>query len=101
MHRFQFTLEPVDAITPWLRDGAPELSWFALTDGRFWIDLGEDELFRYTPEILERWGETDPHPSYQGAAFARDLLESLPFARAAVPAPGRASTRAEESACVE
>jgi Family of unknown function (DUF5984) len=34
---FEFELIPVDAVTPWGPPNAPELSWYALTDGRFWI----------------------------------------------------------------
>jgi hypothetical protein len=57
MFRIHFTLEPTETITPWQRDGVPRLHWFALSDGRFWIDLGEIELLRYIPEILAHWKE--------------------------------------------
>ena len=44
--------------------------------GLFWIELGKDELFRYTPEILAKWGvEPTPYPDYQLASFVRDLYE--------------------------
>jgi Family of unknown function (DUF5984) len=83
---FPFTLDPVASISPWMHDGAPSLSWFALTHGRFWIDLGTEELFRYTPAILEKWQESDPHPDYQVAAFVRDLLQSAAPALTPLPA---------------
>ncbi|MCX6608180.1 MAG: DUF5984 family protein [Acidobacteria bacterium] len=37
MALFEFELTPVDAVTPWGPPNAPELCWYALTDGRFWI----------------------------------------------------------------
>ncbi|HMG20509.1 MAG TPA: DUF5984 family protein [Kofleriaceae bacterium] len=41
--------------------GNPSLSWFVLTWGDFWIDLGRDELFRYAPAVLATSGLTKPY----------------------------------------
>lgn len=83
---FHFKLDPLETITPWTRDGAPYLSWFALTDGAFWIDLGGEELFRYSAAILDKWKLEEPHPDYNVAAFVRDLLEATPAALSPIPA---------------
>lgn len=40
MALFEFTLTPVDAITPWGHPGQEHLHWYALSDGRFWIEAG-------------------------------------------------------------
>jgi hypothetical protein len=43
------------------------------------MPVGEDFLFRYTPEVLAHWG-IDPESrdaDYQVAAFARDVLGSV------------------------
>jgi hypothetical protein len=71
---FHFTLDPLETITPWTRDGAPDLSWFALTYGSFWIDLGGEELFRYSAAISSHWNLEGVHPDHYVAAFVRELL---------------------------
>ena len=43
MLRFRFRLKPVEDIAPWggsAPDERPYFSWFGLTDGWFWIEVG-------------------------------------------------------------
>lgn len=60
------------------------LCWYNLTDGWYWIDVGTEHLFRYTPECLRRWSANDPRPmhwpyvDYQVARLWEDLLDILP-----------------------
>lgn len=62
----------------------PSLSWFGLTDGWFWIEAGEQELFRYTAEV-QHYGQhypgtalpVLPHEDYQVARYWEDLLEMI------------------------
>ena len=47
MIRFRFGLYPVDEVSP--RSGEqPRLHWFGLTEGWYWIQVGEHELLRYS-----------------------------------------------------
>jgi hypothetical protein len=85
MVRFRFELAAIDSIAPWGEPTNPSLSWFALTWGDFWIDLGHDELFRYAPAALATWGLTNPYPDYQVAAFVRDIQSCV--APAITPLP--------------
>ena len=58
MALFEFELTPAEAVTPWGSPNAPELPWYALTDGRFSINadgnlpLGEGVSF-YIAQIWE------------------------------------------------
>jgi hypothetical protein len=63
----------------------PYLSWFALTWGDFWIDLGDVELFRYAPAALAAWGVTGEYADYQIASFVRDLRSCVAPALAPLP----------------
>jgi hypothetical protein len=46
--RFRFGLCPVDEVSPWGGAGdRPMLRWFGLTEGWYWIQVGEYELLRY------------------------------------------------------
>ncbi len=86
MNLFDFELVNVEDIEPWGTPEKPSLSWFALTYGTFRINVQDQTLFQYTPEILEHWQCLGtPYPDYQIAAFARDILGS--FAHAVMPLP--------------
>jgi hypothetical protein len=54
--RVEFRLRALGEIAPWHDgDGShPHLGWFGLTDGWYWIGLGEVELFRFSPAILAK-----------------------------------------------
>jgi diadenosine tetraphosphatase ApaH/serine/threonine PP2A family protein phosphatase len=86
MAPFRFELAAVESIAPWGAPGGPNLSWFALTLGDFWIDLGDVELFRYAPAALATWGVTKPYADYQIASFVRDLRSCVPPALSPLPA---------------
>lgn len=85
--QFHFRLMPFEEIPPWgTAQGHPNLSWFGLTLGWFWIEVGDQELFRYTRKALEHWQRQDPdaeplllpYEDYQVARYWEDLLEMLP-----------------------
>jgi hypothetical protein len=88
---FNFRLRPVDHIAPWSREGQPVLHWFGLTDGWYWMDVGTDQLFRYTDDILRLWGipsnhrENLPYVDYQVVRLWEDLQEMLPAILEPIP----------------
>jgi Family of unknown function (DUF5984) len=85
MALIEFELNRINDITPW-GEGAGQLSWFGLTDGFYYLNLGDDELFRYSDEIMAHWKHlyphdpTIPHPyvGYQITRLYEDLIEILP-----------------------
>lgn len=85
MIRFPFQLTPVPEVKPW----GPErrLHWFALTDGQYWINLGDVQLLRYAPETLSESAllGTPQYADYYVARFWEDLLQLLPSALEPVP----------------
>lgn len=94
MALFEFELARVEDITPWGEPGEQSLSWFALTDGRFRMVVGEQVLFRYTDGIMAHLAISERDADYQVAAFARDLLGSV--AAAVAPLPARISRLASD-----
>ena len=53
---FNFRLKNTEDIAPWStpsKGDALSLHWFGLTDGWFWIDIGGQQLFRYSQQILD------------------------------------------------
>ena len=91
---FRFELKPVDEIAPWTtpsQNNEKFLSWFGLTDGIYWLDVGDAELFRYNPAILTHWAKTypeaeiDPHVDYQVVRLWEDVIYMLPMVLEPVP----------------
>ncbi len=86
MALFEFELTPVQDIEPWDSPGGPNLSWFALSYGRFRMPVGDQVLFEYTDEILAHWGDcAERTADYQIAAFVRDTLGSVAAGTARLP----------------
>lgn len=69
--------------------GEKHLSWFHMTYGRYWIDVGDVHLFCYTPAAVETFGShSSPDDLYVDdyvAWFWRDLLENLPAILEPIP----------------
>lgn len=85
MKLFEFELSPVESILPWGEEPNLSLSWFALTDGIFRVNVGGNTLFRYSKEIARHWEMKIQDENYQIAAFARDFLDSVAPAIAPIP----------------
>jgi len=86
MALFEFELDPVEQIEPWGKPESPNLSWFALTLGRFWMPVGDQVLFRYREGAFSQFGdEASRTVDYQMAAIADDILGSVATAVAPLP----------------
>lgn len=103
MH-FNFRLKAIEAIEPWhTTEGQATLSWFALTDGWFWIEVAGQELFRYSRAALDFWQQQDPgtdvipspYTDYQVARYWEDLLQMLPVVLD--PLPSDLATRVADA----
>jgi len=84
---FHFQLASLESVTTWSSDGNLSLHWFGLTDGWFWVDLGDGaELFHYTDAIREHLAtlypaskpSTLPYEDYQICRYWEDLLDLTP-----------------------
>ena len=82
----RFTLRPLDDIEPWGQPGDLSLSWFAMTDGYYELNVGDAEIFRYDSGACSLLGWPPPSaPSgfahsvdYQVARLFHDFAEILP-----------------------
>jgi hypothetical protein len=83
---FNFQLRALADVTPWGNPDQPRLHWFGLTDGWYWLQMDKNnELFRYTPELLDHWYKSypektisSPYVDYYVVRLWEDLLEILP-----------------------
>ena len=85
MAQFDFDLKNVESVIPWGETGNQNLSWFALTDGAFRMNVGDQVLFRYSDAILAHWGRGEREVDYQIASIARDILGSVAPGAAQMP----------------
>ncbi|MCX6024387.1 MAG: DUF5984 family protein [Chloroflexi bacterium] len=93
----QFSMRPLEEVAPWGED-EPELHWYGLTDGYYWIELDGVELFRHSPEHLDASdppvAATDlPYLDYYVVQLWDDLFDLLP--RAMTPLPDALTQRIE------
>lgn len=82
MPLFNFALRPVADIQAWRGPKGPTLSWFALSDGWFWLALAGQEILKVegpmTPGDL-------PYVDYQVVRLWEDLIAMLPAVLSEVP----------------
>lgn len=92
MALFEFKLKPLSDVMPWGQEPKLTLHWFGLTDGIYYMNVGEDQLFRSSKEILLHWKKEWPdldinceYVDYQVVRLYEDLLDILVDVMHAVP----------------
>lgn len=90
---FNVFLFPLDTLIADTVSAKPDrrLSWFDLTVGYYWIDVGNVHLFQYSQAICEKWqlasSTNECYADYYVSFFWADILERLPVVLEPVPAP--------------
>ena len=98
---FNFQLRSLEQVLPWQSQGQSYLHWFGLTDGWYWLHLGEVEHFRYTDAIMAVWRETTddvavlPYVDYQVVRLWEDIQEILPHILEPIPGMCQGSETAD------
>jgi hypothetical protein len=92
MALFEFKLKPLREVMPWGQEPKLSLHWFGLTDGIYYMNVGEDQLFRSSKEILLHWKKEWPdldinceYVDYQVVRLYEDLLDILVDVMQAIP----------------
>jgi hypothetical protein len=81
---FQFELRPLEQIQPWGEPEDPNLHWFGLTDGLYWIQAGGHRLFEYS-DIAQARSGVPPFCDYQVVRLYEDVIDLAPHALEPVP----------------
>lgn len=84
---FNFNLLPLNQIAPWGYPDKPDdqhLHWFGLTEGEYWLDVGDSKLFEYS-EQLQALEDRNRYCPYYVVRFHEDLLEMAPHILEPVP----------------
>ena len=82
---FNYKLLPLEAVQAWGEPGHLSLHWFGLTDGYYWIEAGEQVLFKYSDHAHLFLGAPQ-YCNYQVARLHEDLLTMVPIVMEPVPA---------------
>jgi hypothetical protein len=75
--KINFILAPFKEVIPWGDPPKQSLHWFGLTDGQYWIDVGDQTLFEVTEETCEALG-CARYCDYQVARLYEDLIDMVP-----------------------
>ncbi|SKB94117.1 DUF5984 family protein [Sphingopyxis flava] len=78
-----FELTPIEKVMPWGQPDNHSLSWFGLTEGRYWMNVGADVLFEYSERV--RPNDGDRYCDYYVARIFEDLMNMLPSVLEPVP----------------
>jgi hypothetical protein len=78
-----FQLTPLTDVVPWGAPNKLSLSWFGLTDGEYWISVGEESLFEYSEHA--RSAGAHRYCDYQVVRLLEDILDMLPTIMEPVP----------------
>jgi hypothetical protein len=81
---FDFELAPLAACMSVTHPANPELSWFRLTQGEYWITVGDNTLLEYVEAA--RTAGAPLHCCYPVARLHEDILNMLPCILEPVPA---------------
>lgn len=81
---FDFRLRPLDEIQPWGAPDDPNLHWFALSDGCYWLNVGGQRLLEYSEQLQAEFG-FPRYCDYQVVRLHEDMLGMLPEVLAPVP----------------
>nr|WDE41603.1 hypothetical protein [uncultured bacterium] len=84
MSLFEFQLKKLSDVLPWGEEPDLYLHWFGLTDGIYYMNVGDEQLFRASTAIMEHWVKeypdinvNDVYVDYQVVRLYEDLLEKL------------------------
>jgi len=90
MMLFNFQLRQINEISPFGYENQLSLHWYGLTDGWFWLHVGDDELFRFNDALINQWkvaGESwdNPYAEYFVVCLWEDLMDILPSILEPIP----------------
>ncbi len=81
---FDFKLRPINEISPWGEPPDLSLSWFGLTEGFYWLEVGSERLFCYSHQMA-KYPKFSDYVDYLVVRFWEDILQILPDVLAPIP----------------
>lgn len=83
---FNFNLTPLKDVQPWGQQGEKHLSWFGLTDGEYWVQVGDKTLFEYSEDACRHFHcGSRRYCDYQVVRLYEDLMAIAPYVLEVVP----------------
>ena len=71
--KINFSLKPPEKIVPFGKN-RDHISWFGLTDGELWIEVGERTIYEYSDAAVREWGGVR-YNDYYLSRFLEDFSE--------------------------
>jgi hypothetical protein len=83
-HLINFSLTDLDSVVPW-GEGHNRLHWFGLTEGSYWMRVGQAKLFEFVAGSRPSESSEGTYVDYYIARLWEDLLDLLPRVLHEVP----------------
>lgn len=83
--KFNFQLRKLDRITPFAQEVYRSLHWFGLTDGLFWIRVGDQTIYEYSAAANDFFGSCDKYNEYNIARFMEDFFHTFRYVGESIP----------------
>lgn len=92
---FDFTLDSIEKVQPWGTPNSLSIHWFALTQGKYRLKVGDEYLLNYTDEFIGNYLKKKPQHNISTSTFTEyyvvrlweDILGILPAILESVPVP--------------
>jgi hypothetical protein len=81
-----FQLADIDKVLPAGGEDGHHVSWFWLTDGMYWLTIGDQTIYEHSEELIASWGEeATKYCDYYIVRFLEDFTSIFGKIRESVP----------------
>lgn len=87
MNPFQihFSLQALEKIEPFGANSGSHLSWFGLTDGVLWIEIGDRSIYTYSKQAQQYFDSKTAYNEYYISRFLEDFFAIFPMVAQSIP----------------
>jgi len=76
LFKINYELKKLDEVEPFIdKDGQKYLTWYGLTDGTLWINVGNSVIYEYSQLMLKKHNRKQKYNDYYIAKFLKDIVK--------------------------
>lgn len=83
--KINFNLQELDKVMPFGEEANYSISWFGLTDGLLWIEVGTHTIYEYNQVAQDYFGNGPQYNDYYISRFLEDFSETFRYVGESIP----------------